>query len=89
MYREYGVNTDMVKIHREVPTGIGVILIDEMGRNSISNYLGANLRLGKTDIDDVQEYVAGSYMVRFQLESAEDLYPHIDYIKPTRSRRPF
>ncbi len=76
MYRQYGVNTDMVKIDNEVPTGIGAILIDEDGRNSISNFLGANLRLVKKDIDTVQDYIKGSTIVGFQLESDLEM---VDY----------
>ena len=76
MYRRYGVNTDMVKIDNEVPTGIGVILIDEKGRNSISNFLGANLRLMKKDIDAVLDYIKGSAIVGFQLECELEM---VDY----------
>ncbi len=69
MYEQFGINTDMIKIDNRIQTGIGVILIDKNGRNSISNFLGANLNLCKEDIDLAEEYIKDSYIVGFQLEN--------------------
>ena len=69
MYKQFGINTEMIKIDDTVPTGIGVILIDKDGRNLISNFLGANLNLYEEDIDAAEDCIKNSCIVGFQLES--------------------
>ena len=69
MYAEAGVASEGVIRDEKRSTGVGMILVDSSGNNSIMVALGANDSLSETDIDACAETFAQSAFVGFQLEN--------------------
>lgn len=69
MYERLGIAADRIKIDDSIHSGISVILIDAAGHNLISVVPGANLRLGKKEIDAAVPLFQQSFVVGFQLEN--------------------
>jgi ribokinase len=68
LLRGEGVETALVRRVPGVPTGAGVILVDDHGDNAIAVDLGANRLLSPDDIDHAEEVIASADMVLAQLE---------------------
>jgi ribokinase len=73
MYKRLGVDFSAVRVDPTIHTGVGTILIDKHGHNSISVVLGANARLSTKDIDDSAEMLRNSFIVGFQLENDQKI----------------
>lgn len=69
MYAAAGVAADGVIRDDAASTGVGLILVDRDGNNSIMVALGASDRLSEADIDGCAELFARSSIVAFQLEN--------------------
>lgn len=52
IYRQEGLNTDYVLQDSSVPTGLASILVEENGKNRIIVYPGANMTMGREDIEE-------------------------------------
>ncbi len=63
-----GVNTDHVRNHPELPTGVATILVDISGENRIILEPGANLALSRSDIDAAADRIGQAEFVVLQLE---------------------
>ncbi len=73
MYAEAGVAADGVLRDDEAPTGVGFILVDKDGNNSIMVVLGANDCLSEADVDGCEAAFSASQIVGFQLENQRDI----------------
>jgi len=67
-FQANGINTDFVRIDKESPSGVALIMVDEQGENCISVALGANATMQKTDIDRAKEVIKQASFVLIQLE---------------------
>jgi len=72
MYREKGINIDLIRLEPCIHSGMSVIIIDDKGNNIISVVPGANLLLNEQDIDHAEELIKKSYIVGFQLENRHE-----------------
>lgn len=68
LWQEEGVSTEHVVLRGDRPTGVGFILIDESGQNSIAIDPGANDALTSADIDAAGTAFEGSDVCLVQLE---------------------
>ncbi len=73
MYADVGVSSEGVLRDDQAPTGVGFILVDKDGNNSIMVVLGANDRLSEADIDGTVPLMEKSALVGFQLENQRDI----------------
>ena len=74
MYKEIGLYNDSVLHSDDKGTSLGVIIVDDKGRNAISNYFGANLDLTAREvIDIIVAEPENPFIVGFQLESDIDM----------------
>ena len=69
LYHELGISTDYISTDDTQPTGAAVILVNHSGENMISIAPGANLTLGKADIDHALPSLQEFAIIGFQLES--------------------
>lgn len=67
-WQEEGINTEFVVQDPDYATGVAPIFVDKNGENSIVVVLGANLRLGRADVDAAAEAIAGADVLLTQLE---------------------
>lgn len=67
-YNREGVNTSYIKIDKEVPSGVALILVSEDGENSIAVAPGANNNLGVEDIESSHEAFNDAKVILVQLE---------------------
>ena len=63
------IDTQYVIRDPEFSTGVGFIVVDEHGENSIVVAAGANERLGPSDIDKAEDAIAAAGVLLVQLES--------------------
>ncbi len=63
-----GVNTELIKIKENVPTGHAVIQVDERGENSIILFAGANHCIDRWYIDEVLEKFEAEDIIMLQNE---------------------
>jgi ribokinase len=63
-----GIDVTHLTVRKGVNTGVGVIVIDAQGQNSIVVALGANMALTPTDIDAALPVIQNSDVVMLQLE---------------------
>lgn len=69
---EESIGTDFVFRAKETATGLAVILLDNMGQNTIVTYPGANLELNQTEI--LKAFEAGSFdALLLQLEVPDEI----------------
>lgn len=68
-----GVNRDFVSRDDEHATGVAPILVDGQGENMIVVVLGANLRVGREDIDAARDRIATADILIAQLEINLDM----------------
>lgn len=73
IYTNEGIDTSGIRISKDYPTGLGVILINEKGENIISVELGANNDLSFEDINSAIDIFKHSTLVGFQLENPKDV----------------
>ena len=72
LMRDEGVDVSHLRVSDHLPTGVGFIVKDEQGTNVIVVDMGANQLLGRRDIDDARELLAGCDVVLAQLEIPVD-----------------
>jgi ribokinase len=72
MYRENNVDTSLILVDEEAPTGIGFVTVDPHGENAISITLGANDTITSSEIDTMIPKVADTNIIGFQLENNVD-----------------
>ena len=68
LYREEGIDIRFLRQTRDLPTGVGFILVDEQGHNCIALDPGANESLSASDIAASKAAVKGSTVLLTQLE---------------------
>jgi len=71
-----GVDTSLVRRIRDVPTGVGFIIVDEAGHNAIAVDLGANRLLSCADVDRAENVIAAADVLLCQLEIAPEVALH-------------
>jgi len=64
-----GVDSDFVARDNEAPTGVALIVVDDVGQNSIVVASGANMRLTPRDVDRAEASIAAADVLILQLES--------------------
>ena len=73
MYKRLGIDCSSIRVEHSKHTGVGAILIDKYGHNSIAVVLGANGSLSTKDIDASEQALHDSFIVGFQLENDRKL----------------
>ena len=69
LYAAEGVPTETILVDSASHTGVGLVIVDDQGRNAISVSLGANDRLSPVDcMDNEQLFIDSSYIL-LQLET--------------------
>lgn len=68
-YKMDNINTENVKICKNVPSGIAMITISENGENAITVAPGANAKLVPADLDDAEEAFHEADYMLVQLET--------------------
>jgi ribokinase len=63
-----GVNTQYISRDTEVPTGVAVITVDDLGKNTIVVASGANSHLSPNEIDVSRDAFRGASILLLQLE---------------------
>jgi ribokinase len=63
-----GVNCDHVEVTEGVPTGVALIVVDELGENAITVASGANTKLSIADIEAAKPLIASAKVCLLQLE---------------------
>ncbi len=63
------INTENIKICRDVPSGIAMITVSHLGENAITVASGANSILTPADLDDAEEAFNEADMMLVQLET--------------------
>ena len=79
---EFNVNTSMIKIDRENPSGHGLIQLAQNGENSIVLFPGTNRQIGDDEIDRViSNFNPGDIiLLQNEINSLEQLYEVSDYL---------
>lgn len=67
-FQQEGICTDFIFKEKNVATGLALIMVDEKGTNSIAVASGANARLGRHHIDQVEQAISQADIVLLQLE---------------------
>jgi ribokinase len=68
IFKKEGISTKWILVDNEKPSGIAFILVNDTGENSIVVASGANGRLFKKDIVEIEEVVDQSSHILMQLE---------------------
>lgn len=71
-YRKDGINTDYT-LYSDKPSGVALILVDEVGENVISVAPGANGDITLEDIESIRPLIESADYVVFQLEIPLDV----------------
>ncbi|HEX7434883.1 MAG TPA: ribokinase [Anaerolineaceae bacterium] len=64
-----GIDTTFVKKDEDAPSGVALIMVDELGQNSILVASGANSRLSPVDVDLAEKAVLSADVILLQLET--------------------
>jgi ribokinase len=67
-FEKHGIDTSLILIDNQTPSGVALIMVDEKGENSISVALGANNELSPKDIIDADPAIKASNFLLIQLE---------------------
>ena len=67
--KQDGIVTDYVFVDKQHPSGVALITIDSAAENCIVVASGANMHLGKEDIDAAEEEIRSADVLLMQLES--------------------
>jgi len=67
-----GIDHTFVTRDSEAATGVALIVVDDVGQNSIVVASGANMRFSPTDVDAAKAAIAAADVVLLQLESPLD-----------------
>ncbi|VDN08105.1 unnamed protein product [Thelazia callipaeda] len=70
--KEFGVNTEYIRVSERNKTGCATIIVTKDGQNSIIIAPGANLETPPNQIDELEETIASTKMVLCQNETAHD-----------------
>lgn len=68
-----GIDVTHVRVARGVASGVALITVDQLGRNTIVVASGANMQLAATDVDAAQDAIGASQVVMLQLEVPLDV----------------
>jgi ribokinase len=68
LYEHEGVDYHLLKRHESMPTGVGFIIVEDSGENSIVVDFGANRALTPEDVHTVRHELEGAKVVLTQLE---------------------
>ncbi len=68
-YKLDNINTENIKICKNVPSGIAMINVSDKGENAITVAPGANARLTPADLDDAEEAFLEADFMLVQLET--------------------
>lgn len=71
--QEAGVNTDFLREHEKISSGIGFIMLSENGVPAMVTSVGANAAIETTDIDDALKAAPESKIVMTQFELPLDI----------------
>lgn len=72
--RECGVNTNLVRIERDIPTGHAVIQVAPNGQNCIISFGGANQTIDDEYIDEILTHFGAGDVLMLQNEINNNLY---------------
>lgn len=67
-FRQEGIVTDHVFRDEELPSGVALIMVDELGENMIAVASGANSGLKQSDVEAAADIVASGSVLLLQLE---------------------
>jgi ribokinase len=67
-YQKEGINTSLIKLNPEKPSGVALITVDKSGENTIIVAPGANAELSVEDIHKAKGFFEAADMVLVQLE---------------------
>lgn len=67
-FRADGIQTNLIRVCKGIPTGTALILVDKQGENCIAVAPGANASLFPADIEACQSQIASSAMIVLQME---------------------
>lgn len=67
--QEAGVNTDFLRVHEQISSGVGFIMLSENGVPAMVTSMGANAAIERTDIDNALQAAPTSkiFMTQFEL----------------------
>ena len=68
-----GVDVGGIGVDSELPTGVAMIVVDALGRNSIVAVYGANMACGDAELDAVKRALRGADALMLQLETPADV----------------
>ncbi len=68
-YKLDNINTENIKICKNVPSGIAMINVSDKGENAITVASGANARLSPDDLDEAEEAFLEADFMLVQLET--------------------
>lgn len=68
-----GVDVDGIGVDAEQPTGVAMIVVDALGRNSIVAVYGANMACGAAEIDAIRRALRGADALMLQLETPAEV----------------
>jgi ribokinase len=71
--QEAGVNTDFLRVHEQISSGVGFIMLSENGVPAMVTSMGANAAIEKADIDGALETAPGSKIIMTQFELPLDI----------------
>ena len=62
------LDTTHVSVHDDLPTGVGLVIVDESGENEIVIDFGANRAIREADVEAMRPAIASSDLLLMQLE---------------------
>ena len=71
--RDYGVDTGGITQDPDAPSGIAMILVDEMGQNHIAAVYGANLACDDAELEQVESALDEANLLLLQIETPLEL----------------
>ena len=72
MYATEGIDASLVKRSESFSTGVGFVIVDDSGNNSIAIDLGANMDICPEDIDAIEEHIKCCKVLLLQNEANID-----------------
>lgn len=76
-FDQNGINTSLVRVDKESPSGVALIMVDNAGENCISVALGANATMDNSIIDAAKSAIKEASYVLVQLEIPIDVVRYL------------
>jgi len=68
LFNDEGIDTSFILFDEELPSGVALITVDQMGENSIVVASGSNINLNSSDLQNALGQIATSNILLIQLE---------------------